>query len=147
MLTGSKTAYTPEDMVEPTVEEEDLTPADAQALDSPMPTTPAEPEDYVVDERSGVKLESGKPLSTRFQAPSPSIDPKDYLPRKDYPIHQTPTIRDEAANEGDKIDPFMTPHEELGVPANPLFRIEQLGVDRRLVSGQDTMAGPDFVHR
>lgn len=117
MLTGSRTAFKPQEETTTTTE----------IVDDGEGTATG----FTIDERSGVKLEHGKPPSTRFV--HPEVDPKDYIPRVDYPFHETPTIEGESGEQQERIDPFVTPHEELGLPPNPLFRIEQLGVDRRLV--------------
>jgi hypothetical protein len=74
-----------------------------------------------------------EPLSTRFRTPGPQMGT---LPRADFPNHQTPTLAQdetEAVPESAIGNPFVTPHEELGLPPMPLFRIDQLGVDRRMV--------------
>lgn len=74
-----------------------------------------------------------EPLSTRFRTPGPQMGT---LPRADFPTHQTPTLAQdetEAVPESAIGNPFVTPHEELGLPPMPLFRIDQLGVDRRMV--------------
>lgn len=101
-----------------------------------------------------------EPLSTRFRPPSPcrkqpsssasqtKSDKIGTLPRQDFPIHQTPTLDGEtghAAATGEPeaqddeedvdipYDPFELPNEAFGLPPMPLFRIDQLGVDRRMV--------------
>jgi hypothetical protein len=163
MLTGAKDAYTPMDDAEPKIEVETYesgvsTPL-TEGLDSrtgtPAPETPSEgslyrhkPDDMRVEtERlSKLALSVGaedrpspfEPLSTRFRPASPGMG---LLPRTEFATSQTPTLGQDAAqpSEGEPAygNPFGTPHTELGLPPMPLFRIDQLGVDRRMVSTSD----------
>ena len=74
-----------------------------------------------------------EPLSTRFRTPGPQMGT---LPRTEFATQQTPTLAQdgtETAPESAIGNPYRTPHEELGLPPMPLFRIDQLGVDRRMV--------------
>jgi hypothetical protein len=178
MLTGAKDAYTPMDDPEPKIEIDNhdsgvSTPL-TEGLDSrtgtPAPGTPSEekglykhkPDDMRVEtERlSKLALSVGaedrpspvEPLSTRFRPASPGMGS---LPRTDFASHQSmPPLSQDAApsSEGETAygNPFGTPHAELGLPPMPLFRIDQLGVDRRMVSrpeccpSRGTMCIADF---
>lgn len=86
------------------------------------------------ESRNNAQTSQVEPLSTRFRTPGPQMGT---LPRADFPTHQTPKLADdqsETVPESAIGNPFVTPHEELGLPPMPLFRIDQLGVDRRMVS-------------
>jgi hypothetical protein len=150
MLTGKKDAYTPMEN-EPTVEIDQTdpgtgtstqpsTPSPTESAPTPTTSEPGKlfrhkPDDLKVEtERlSRLALAVGaEPLSTRFRTPSPV--------RKgtsDDPVSTGTGTRD-GHGEGDgegEYDPFAhQEEEELGVPAMPLFRIDQLGIDRRMVS-------------
>ena len=163
MLTGAKDAYTPMDDAEPKIEVENhdsgistpLTEGLDSRIGTPGPGTPSEgsvyrhkPDDMRVEtERlSKLALSVGaedrpspfEPLSTRFRPASPGMGS---LPRTDFATSQTPNLGQDAAQptEGETAygNPFGTPHAELGLPPMPLFRIDQLGVDRRMVSTRD----------
>ena len=166
ILTGAKDAYTPMDDAEPKIEVDNndsgvSTPL-VEGLDSrtgtPAPGTPSEgslykhkPDDMRVEtERlSKLALSVGaedrptpiEPLSTRFRPASPGMGS---LPRVDFATSQTPTLGQDTAQpaEGETAygNPFGTPHAELGIPPMPLFRIDQLGVDRRMVSTGDAIS-------
>lgn len=157
MLTGSKTAFTPVEVDQPTVEVE----AEGETpLDSPMPKTPAGDEtppgsDPMPVEQMAEKLEtldmgttettrttaSGArhPLSTRFRPPGETVPE----PRVEFHAHETPKLSGEdgqasttstAGVEGaPRMDPFGVDHAELGIPSQPLFKIDQMGVDRRML--------------
>jgi hypothetical protein len=156
MLTGSKTAFTPVEVDQPTVEVE----AEGETpLDSPMPKTPAGDNtdeqggagqaEEVAEKLASMALdpsassqqtaEGKQPLSTRFRPPGETVPE----PRIEFHAHETPTLSgdkegDSAAANGDsertqQFDPFGVDHAELGVPAQPLFKIDQMGVDRRML--------------
>jgi tRNAThr (cytosine32-N3)-methyltransferase len=157
MLTGSKTAFTPVEVDRPTVEVE----AEGETpLDSPMPKTPAGDEtpadgDAMPVEQMTEKLETlvvgaaepsqktaggaGPPLSTRFRPPGETVPE----PRIEFHAHETPKLSGEdrqasspstADVEGaQRTDPFGMDHAELGIPSQPLFKIDQMGVDRRML--------------
>ncbi|KAJ9097823.1 hypothetical protein QFC19_006691 [Naganishia cerealis] len=161
MLTGSKTAYTPVEVEQqPTttveVENEDgsitmsHTPAeeDQQQIDA-TPTTAAD--NAHVDTGLEKKLAAlttdettlPAPLSTRFRPPGSTVPE----PRIEFHAHSTPTLKGETKTEEEAegtstsaeeagaslLDPFAGDHAELGIPAHPLFKIDQLGVDRRML--------------
>ncbi|KAI5453698.1 hypothetical protein NCC49_005517 [Naganishia albida] len=156
MLTGSKTAYTPVEIDQPTVEVE----AEGETpLDSPMPRTPAGDDtqpgsDATEVEQMSKKLstlamdssqepeatatDAGQPLSTRFRPPGETVPE----PRIEFHAHETPKLsgeNEQASTSVEGVDgvrrmnPFGVDHADLGIPAQPLFRIDQLGVDRRML--------------
>lgn len=156
MLTGSKTAYTPVEVDQPTVEVE----AEGETpLDSPMPRTPAGDDtqpgsDATEVEQTSKKLstlamdtsqepeatatDAGQPLSTRFRPPGETVPE----PRIEFHAHETPKLsgeNEQASTSVEGVDgvrrmnPFGVDHADLGIPAQPLFRIDQLGVDRRML--------------
>lgn len=168
MLTGSKDAYEPMEVKQPTIEVDNedsgtATPTgpviDSETGSPLIPGTPTEevprvrhkPDDQQVETERLRKLARAvgaehkppaetidEPLSTRFRPlPAGSTTVFGTLPRKEFPLHQTPMIEGEGegngVEEGRTFDPFGTPHEELGIPPMPLFRIDQLGVDRRML--------------
>ena len=160
MLTGSKTAFTPVEVDQPTVEVEG---EGETPLDSPMPKTPAgETAEHPSGQTTnGAKqaeemaaqlaplalgssapsqsaVDSTQPLSTRFRPPGETVPE----PRIEFHAHETPRLSganegksDEATSHGrsQPFDPFGVDHAELGIPAQPLFRIDQMGVDRRML--------------
>lgn len=160
MLTGSKTAFTPVEVDQPTVEVE----AEGETpLDSPMPKTPAAEDGEAESCQTGNEarqacdmadklaslalglsahsqstIDEKQPLSTRFRPPGETVPE----PRIEFHAHETPTLSgntdgdsDEATNnhKTPSFDPFGVDHAELGIPAQPLFKIDQLGVDRRML--------------
>lgn len=160
MLTGSKTAFTPVEVDQPTVEVE----AEGETpLDSPMPKTPAGEDDEaksgqtgsqerqageMADKLASIALGSSansqrtvdekQPLSTRFRPPGETVPE----PRIEFRAHETPTLSGNTGEESGEAannhktpssDPFGVNHAELGIPAQPLFRIDQMGVDRRML--------------
>lgn len=162
MLTGSKTAFTPVEVDQPTVEVE----AEGETpLDSPMPKTPggdspdeqggsagndADQAGKVADKLESMALESSssasqqmaggkQPLSTRFRPPGETVPE----PRIEFHAHETPTLSGDKegksvganaeSNGTQTFNPFGVDHTELGVPAQPLFKIDQMGVDRRML--------------
>lgn len=159
MLTGSKTAFTPVEVDQPTVEVEN---EGETPLDSPMPKTPAGDDpnnispsdsarvgemaeklkDLAVD-RSATSTapasDAGQPLSTRFRPPGETVPE----PRIEFHAHETPTLSGDnertsstsasGLDGAPRMDPFEVDHAELGIPPQPLFRIDQMGVDRRML--------------
>jgi hypothetical protein len=155
MLTGSKTAYTPVEVDQPTVEVEG---EGETPLDSPMPKTPAGDDTQPGSDETQVEQMSEKlqtlamdplsratnsgaeqPLSTRFRPPGETVPE----PRIEFHAHETPKLSGEngqastsSVEGGDRVpqmNPFGVDHAELGIPAQPLFRIDQMGVDRRML--------------
>ncbi len=160
MLTGKKDGYISMETTKPTVEDGTAvsghqTPTeggetstsgtlaldDISTTETGIDALDIQDGEMIVEERSGVIYRKGQPLSTRFSTP--------LLPGLDFQLHETPNRRGAmphinsassaaesgrtATDENPNIHPFITPHSELGVPDHPLFKIQQLGVDRRML--------------
>ncbi|KAJ9120102.1 hypothetical protein QFC22_003000 [Naganishia vaughanmartiniae] len=155
MLTGSKTAYEPVQ-----VDQQAPTTVEVENEDGSVTVshTPAEGEEVVSEVDTGLegklaalttKDEPAVPLSTRFRPPGSTVPE----PRIEFHAHSTPTLTNDAntekmtavdaegeshlpiADEGTAslLDPFAGAHADLGIPDHPLFKIDQLGVDRRML--------------
>jgi hypothetical protein len=155
MLTGSKTAYTPMATTQPSVEITTEAPTPAESAESSMPATPVnEPGEEAGDDNARIAagmeslavedpvVTADAPLSTRFRTPSPTqqasrstAGPSHVpLPRSEYPDIHVPEWDSAEVPQDLLIDPFERSHDELDLPPHPLFVIDQLGVDRRMVS-------------
>jgi len=154
MLTGSKTAYTPMATTQPSVEVTTEAATPVESAENSMPATPVnEPGEEAGDDNARVVsgMESLTvqistaaeitPLSTRFRTPSPMPRPSRStagpshvpLPRDAYPDVPVPHWDTEEVPQDLLMDPFAKGHEELDLPPHPLFVIDQLGVDRRMM--------------
>ncbi|KAJ9103839.1 hypothetical protein QFC21_002301 [Naganishia friedmannii] len=157
MLTGSKTAYEPfeVDQQQPTtveVENEDGSVTISHTPAEGAEVAPGAEADTVLEGKLAAlttKDESAAPLSTRFRPPGSTVPE----PRIEFHAHSTPTLTTDANSEkpnsgGDEgesstiagdavatslLDPFAGAHADLGIPDHPLFKIDQLGVDRRML--------------
>ncbi|KAJ9121088.1 hypothetical protein QFC24_005069 [Naganishia onofrii] len=156
MLTGSKTAYEPVQ-----VEQQPPTTVEVENEDGSVTIshTPAEGAEVTPETDADAGLEgklaalttnseSAAPLSTRFRPPGSTVPE----PRIEFHAHSTPTLPTDAktdkvvpgGSEGEAspiagettaspLNPFAGDHAELGIPDHPLFKIDQLGVDRRML--------------
>lgn len=147
MLTGSKTAYEPVQVDPPAPTTVEVENEDGSVTIS---HTPAEGEQVTSGTDSDTGLEgklaalktddeSAAPLSTRFRPPGSTVPE----PRIEFHAHSTPTLTaDEKTGQSTPaaeetatslLNPFAGDHADLGIPDHPLFKIDQLGVDRRML--------------
>ncbi len=152
MLTGSKTAYTPMATTQSSVDLTNETATPLDSAESSIPATPANEIDDsgVINDMEALDISLTDPststdappvLSTRFRSPAPTHHKNSAagpshvpLPRDAYPEIHVPQWDPSDVPQDLMIDPFEKSAEQLDVPSHPLFVIDQLGVDRRMVS-------------